>query len=113
MSWASFWVGVAAIPALAIATGLVVLAAYWLLKLAVHLHGKTKAHYKLNPNGNREGIAAKILSTGGRSVYVDFGPMTVILQAGKPWLRGQEVWDLRHKLEALIREEKKEGGKYL
>ena len=113
MSWSSFWVGVAAIPALAIVTLATVAAAYGVLRLTVYLHSKTKRHYRFGKNGSREGIAAKVLSTGGRSVYVDFGPLSVILQTGPPERGTDEGWALRRKLEDMMRAEKQEGGEYI
>ncbi|WP_029090065.1 hypothetical protein [Brevibacterium album] len=102
MSWGSFWIGVAAIPALLVALAILGVALYWAAVGLVWVAGRIKDKAKVNVNAHREGLAAWVLSRGGRSMYGYIGPLAVILSVGKPTMTRGEQWELRGELERNI-----------
>lgn len=78
MSWASFWVGVAAIPALAIAAALAALAVAWLAKGVAWVICKS-ARLRAHTDRSREAYASVILATTGDFVTLKLGNRIVIM----------------------------------
>ena len=95
MSWSSFWVGVAAIPTLAIATALICIALAWLAKgiaWAVCKSARLRAH----TDASREAYAAVILATTGNFVTLTLGSRIVIMfdvKGKTDTSQVKEVWE--------------------
>lgn len=78
MSWSSFWVGVAAIPTLAIATALTCIALAWLAK-GVAWAVCRSARLRSYSDAARETYAAIILATTGDFVTLTIGRRIVVM----------------------------------
>lgn len=78
MSWSSFWVGVAAIPTLAIATALICIALAWLAK-GVSWAVCQSARLRTHTDSSRDIQAAVILATTGDFVTLTLGRRIFIM----------------------------------